>query len=382
MPWLETSPMDLRESFVTEQQHGLYSMRELCERYGISRKTGYKWVERFVAGGRAALGDRSHAPHHCPHRIPADVAALLCAARAAHRSWGPAKLIAWLARRHPTRHWPATSTVGDLLAREGLVAPRRRRHRPPHPGGGPLTTVAPNDLWTVDFKGQFKTGDGRYCYPLTLADQHTRYLLACQALRATQGGLARPVLERAFRTYGLPRAIRSDNGAPFATAGLHGLSPLSVWWMRLGIQHQRIRPGHPQQNGAHERMHKTLKAETTRPPRGTLAAQQHAFNTFRQLYNAERPHAALANHPPASHYTPSPRSYPARLPPLEYPGHFLVKRITTAGTFRFKDRLLFLGRALTQQPIGLEESADGVWSLFFGPLLVAKLDEHDYRIRS
>jgi transposase InsO family protein len=382
MPWLESALVDLRESFVTEHQRGLYSMRELCERCGISRKTGYKWVDRFAAGGRAALADRSHAPHHCPHRISEVLSGLLCAARQAHPTWGASKLIAYLARRYPALRWPAASTASDLLARRGLVRPRRRRPRVPHPGLTPLTPVGPNDLWTIDYKGQFKTGDGRYCYPLTVADQASRYLLACQALRSTQRLYARQVLERVFRTYGLPSAIRSDNGVPFVTTGLHGLSALSVWWMRLGIQHQRILPAHPQQNGAHERMHKTLKAETTRPPGGTLAAQQRAFTAFRQLYNAERPHAALHNDPPEVHYRPSPRPYPARLPPLEYPGHFLVKRITPAGTFRFKNRLLFLGRALTHQPIGLTETDDGLWSIYLGAVLVAKLDEHDYRIRT
>ena len=382
MPWLETVPMEQRERFVTECQRGLYDKSELCARYGISRKTGYKRLARFAAGGRAALEDRSHAPHVCPHRIPEAVATLLCAARTAHPSWGPAKLLDWLAARHPTLAWPAISTAGDLLARRGLVPHRRRRRPlPEHPGVVPPTTAAPNDLWTVDFKGQFRTRDGVYCYPLTLADQHTRYLLACQGLRSTKGRAARVVLEWAFRTYGLPRAIRSDNGVPFATTGIHGLSQLNVWWLRLGIQHQRILPGQPQQNGAHERMHRTLKAEAIRPPRGSLAAQQRAFNSFRTLYNTERPHTALGGQPPASQYVGSPRVYPEQLPALEYPGHFLVKRVTNAGTFRFKDRLLFIANALKQHHIGLEESDSGIWSIYLGAVLLARLDERDYIIR-
>ena len=381
MPWLETSPVDERERFIADQRRGLYTMTELSARYGISRKSGYKWLDRFEEGGRAALHDQSRAPHHCPHRIPAAVAQLICAARRAHPSWGPEKLLDWLEPRYPAFARPAVSTAGDLLARRGLVKKRPRRRPHQHPGVVPLTTTAPNDLWTADFKGHFRTRDGLYCYPLTIADQHTRYLLACQGLRSTKGRGVRPVFEHAFRTFGLPQAIRTDNGVPFATCGIHGLSQLNVWWLQLGIQHQRILPAHPQQNGAHERMHKTLKADAIRPPRGSLAAQQRAFNTFRALYNDERPHESLGGRPPAALYRTSPRPFPEQLPPLEYPGHFLVKRITNAGTFRFKHRLLFIANALKQHHIGLEEVDDGIWSIYFGSVLLARLDEHDYIIR-
>jgi transposase InsO family protein len=381
MPWLETSPVEQRERFIADHRRSLYTMSELCERYSISRKSGYKWLDRFEQGGRAALPDRSRAPLHCPHRIPTATAQLICAARRAHPSWGPRKLLDWLTPRHPKIAWPAASTAGDLLVRRGLVKKRRRRRPHYHPGVVPPTTTGPNDLWTTDFKGHFRTRDGLYCYPLTLADQHSRYLLACQGLLSTKGyGVRRP-LEHAFRTFGLPLAIRTDNGVPFATTGIHGLSQLNVWWMRLGIQHQRILPAHPQQNGAHERMHKTLKAEAIRPPRGSLAAQQRAFNSFRTIYNEERPHEHLAGCTPASVYRPSPRPYPEKLPPLEYPGHFIVKRITNAGTFRFKHRLLFIANALKQHHIGLEEVEDGIWSVYFGRVLLARLDERDYVIR-
>jgi putative transposase len=221
----------------------------------------------------------------------------------------------------------------------------------------PIRTVEPNDLWTADFKGHFRTRDGVYCYPLTVADQHTRYLLACQGLLSTKGVGVRPIFDRLFREYGLPAAIRTDNGVPFATTGIHGLSQLNVWWLRLGIQHQRSRPASPQDNGAHERMHKTLKAEATRPPRATLAPQQRAFNRFRAEYNTERPHQFLKGATPGSRYRSSPRPYAGTLPPLEYPGHFIVKRITNAGTFRFKTRLLFVAKSLQQHTIGLEEVA-------------------------
>jgi putative transposase len=313
---------------------------------------------------------------------PPEVAAVICAARRQHPSWGPAKLLAWLRPRQPALDWPAVSTAGDLLARRGLVKKRRRRRHYQHPGVVPPTTIQPNDFWTADFKGHFRTRDGVSCYPLTIADQHTRFLLECHGLLSTETATARPVFERVFRAYGLPRAIRTDNGVPFATTGIHGLSQLNVWWLRLGIQHQRILPAQPQQNGAHERMHKPLKGDAIRPPRSTLVTQQRAFNAFRRLYNDERPHAALQDRPPATLYRPSPRAYAGALPPVEYPGHFLVKRVTNAGTIRLKHRLLFIANALKQHPVGLEEVDDGIWSLHFCHVLLGRVDERDYIIRA
>lgn len=378
MPWLETDAMTQRLEFVFEAHRGLYTMRELCARYGISRANGYKWVDRFGNEGRRGLVDRSRAPHTCPHRIPDAVQAELLALKRAHPTWGPRKLRDILREREPGVVWPAASTIGDLFRRHGLVRKRRRRRPTQHPGVVPPTTEAPNDLWTADFKGHFRTGDGLYCYPLTLADQHTRYLLACQGLARIEGKGARAVLTEAFRTYGLPRAIRTDNGVPFATTALHGISTLNVWWMQLGIQHQRIRPASPQENGAHERMHRTLKAETLRPPRRTRRAQQVVFNRFRRAYNEERPHEHLRGKPPARAYHASPRPYPERLPPIEYPGHYLVKRVTNAGTIRFKRKLLFLAKPLKQLPVGLEEVGDGIWSIHFNRVLLARFDEREY----
>lgn len=385
MPWLETSSMEQRERFIADDRRGLYPRAERCARYGISRKTGYKWLAHYHEEGRRGRQDRSHAPHRCPHRITEELAELLVKARRQHPDWGPGKLLDWLGPRHPEIEeaaWPAVSTVGDLLVREGLVKKRRRRRPPQHPGVVPPTTTAPNDLWTTDFKGQFPTGDGIWCYPLTIGDQHTRYLLACKGLPHIKGRGARPVFEHTFRAFGLPRAIRTDNGVPFATCGIHGLSQFNVWWMRLGIPHQRIRPASPQENGAHERMHRTLKAGACRPPRANLAAQQRAFNRFRTLYNEQRPHDYLGGRTPGSCYTASPRPYPERLPPLESPGHFLVKRVTNAGTFRLKHKLLFIATALKQQEIGLEETDDGIWSIFFGTVLLGKVDEREMLIRA
>ena len=375
MPWLETVPMEERARFIDDHRLGFYTMTELCARYAVSRKTGYKWLDRYDGGGRPALHDRSRAPHCCPHKITDAVAQLLLAARRQHPDWGPEKLLQWLAPRHPAVVWPAISTAGDLLARHGLVKKRRRRRPTQHPGVVPPTTHAPNDLWATDFKGQFRTGDRIYCYPLTVTDQHTRFLLACHGLLSTRGAGVRPIFDRLFREYGLPRAMRTDNGVPFASTSLHGLTPLNVWWLRLGVQHQRILPAHPQQNGAHERMHKTLKQGAIRPPRATLASQQRAFNRFRQEYNEERPHQFLRGRTPSALYHPSPRAYTGALPVLEYPGHFLVKRVTNAGTIRFKTRLLYLSTALKAHRIGLEEVADGNWSLYFCNVLLGPIDE-------
>jgi putative transposase len=383
MPWKESVAMDERLRFVRDALSDRFTMSELCARYGVSRRIGYKWLARYDAEGRRGLTDRSRAPHHCPHKTPSTLTELLVAERTKHPHWGARKLLQVLRTHHPqTRSWPAPSTVADLLARRGLVQRRRRRRAPVHPGVVRPTTAAPNDLWTADFKGQFRTGDGEYCYPLTIADQHTRFLLMCRGLLSTQTVTARPVFERTFREFGLPLAIRTDNGVPFATQALHGLSFLNVWWMRLGIVHQRIRPGCPQENGAHERMHRTLKRQAIKPVRASCTAQQRNFDAFRREYNCERPHERLNQQTPASHYRPSPRPYPERLPAPEYPGHFLVKKITTGGTFRFRHRLLYLASPLVNQHIGLEETDDGIWSIYFYATLLATFDEHDYIITS
>lgn len=382
MPWREMRPMDQRKEFVREYRRGLYTMTELAERYGISRKTGYALVRRVEELGVAGLQPQSRRPHTSPHQTPDHVAALLVDAKRKHPAWGPAMLLDWLRPRHrEIRGWPAVSTAGAILKREGLVQARRKRSPRTHPGVVDPFTEVPNDLWTADFKGQFRTQDQIYCYPLTIADQHTRFLLSCHGLWSVKGEEARPVFERAFREYGLPRAIRTDNGPPFVTRALCGLSHLNVWWMRLGIQHQRIRPASPQENGAHERMHRTLKREAIRPPRATMRAQQRAFDAFRTEYNDERPHTHHGGRPPASQYEPSPREYPSRLPDLEYDGHYMVKRVTPVGTFRFKTKLLFIANALRGYRIGLDEEADGVWSIYFGSILLAKLDERDMIIR-
>lgn len=374
--------MDERLRFVRDAQRDRFTMTELCARYGVSRRIGYKWIARYEAEGQRGLADRTHVPHHFPHKIQAALEELLIAERIAHPHWGARKLLAVLARRHGrTKHWPAASTVADLLSRRGLVHKRRSRRASVYPGVVRPVTTEPNDLWTADFKGQFRTGDGRYCYPLTIADLHTRYLLACRGVLSTQTVTAKPIFERAFRTFGLPLAIRTDNGVPFATQAIHGLSYLNVWWMRLGILHQRSRPGCPQDNGAHERMHRTMKRQAIKPVRASCTAQQRNFDAFQHEYNEKRPHERLEQQTSASQYQHSRRPYPERLPAVEYPAHFQVKKINTAGTFRFQHRLLYLANALVDQPIGLEETDDGIWAIHLSTILLATFDERDYIIR-
>jgi putative transposase len=381
MPWRETSPMEERIRFVTDCRSGMYEMKELCERYGISRKTGYKWMDRFEAEGASGLHDRSRAPHHCEHRMSAAVREALLEARHRHPTWGPRKLRTWLERRRPRVAWPAPSTVGDLLRREGLVADRRRRpRREPHPGPPQVDAHAPNDLWAADYKGQFPTLDRVWCYPLTLLDHVSRRCLALQALRSTEGPGAQEVFERAFRDGGLPLLILTDNGAPFVAArGLHGLTKLSVWWIRLGIRPVRTEPASPEQNGAHERFHRTLKAETTQPPAATPSAQQRRFNHFRTIYNEERPHEALAGDTPDSRWRPSPRPYPERLDPPEYPPHYAKRIVSSQGSVYFRWRPRYLSSALAGQWVGLHEVDDGIWSVCLCNQELVRWDERDMK---
>ena len=380
MPWSETTPMDERLQFVADVRRGSEEMSVLCRRYGVSRTTGYKWLARYEGEGAAGLRERSHRPHACPHATAPDAVDALCELRRRHPTWGPKKLRAILARRRPALLLPAPSTAAALLKRAGLVTSPRRRRTPGHPGRPTAPMDAPNAVWTADFKGEFKTRDGAYCYPLTVCDGYSRYLLACRALPSTAAAGARPVFERLFREHGLPLRIRSDNGVPFATIALGRLSALSVWWVRLGVLPDLIEPSSPQQNGRHERMHRTLKAEATRPPEAHLRAQQRRFDAFRAEYDAERPHEALGQRPPADLYAPSPRPYPARLPALEYPAHCEVRRVSRNGGVRWHNRWVNVSHVLAEEYVAFEEVGDGLWSVAFGPLLLGRFDERALRI--
>lgn len=380
MPWDEATRMTQRARFVLALADYRYTMTELCERYGISRKTGYKWAQRY-RGDLRNLEDQSRAPKSCPHRTAQEVGERVIALRQDHPHWGARKLLACLKKRHPEVDWPCASTLGEILKREGLVGPQRRPRRQwRHPGRAPLQTEAPNAVWSSDFKGQFRTGDGRLCYPLTVADGFSRFLLAVQGLDTVAGAQAWPVFERLFREYGLPEAIRTDNGSPFASSSVGGLSRLSVRWIKLGIRPDRIEPGHPEQNGRHERMHRTLKQETARPPAADGAAQQNRFDRFRQDYNQQRPHEALGQRTPAELYTRSARAYPGRVPEPEYPGHFEVRYVHRGGEIQWQGKYLFVSEALAGEHVGLEEVDEGIWAVYFAEVLLARFDERERKL--
>lgn len=380
MPWKETGPMDQRMQFIADYLRQSLNMSELCQLYGVSRKTGYKWIERYLAHGPQGLEDHSRRPGSHPNQTPEEIIEALIQVRQRHPSWGAKKLLVIVEKRHPEWALPARSTVCEMLSRRGLVPQKRRRRVIGHPGKPSTQVLAPNDLWCVDFKGQFKTGDGLYCYPLTVTDDYSRYLLGCQGLTGTRVAEARPVFTRLFKEYGLPTRIRSDNGVPFATTTLARLSMLSAWWVRLGILPELIEPGKPQQNGRHERMHKTLKAETTRPPAANRQAQQRKFNHFRKEFNEERPHEALDMATPASIYVPSRREMPNRLPPLEYPDRFEIRYVSYNGGIRWNKGWVNVSITCAGEYVGLEEIDDGVWNVYFGPLKLGRLLERHMRI--
>ena len=372
--------MDQRVQFIADYQRGVFDIAELTRRYGISRKTAYKWIERYEIGGPAELVDRSRRPAHCPHRTPPAIIAALLEVRRHHPTWGAKKLLKVVATRQPTWTLPARSTVCDLLDRAGLITAPGRRRVPTHPGRPLIPMTAPNGTWTADFKGQFKTRNGVYCYPLTVVDGFSRYLLACHGLLSTAIATARPIFLHLFQAYGLPGIIRTDNGVPFATTALGRLSTLSVWWIRLGILPELIAPASPQQNGRHERMHRTLKAEATRPPSGNLQAQQVRFNRFRHEYNDDRPHEALDQETPGSVYQPSPRALPQTLAPLEYPGHFEVRLVSRNSGIRWKKHWVCVTHTLAGEYVELEAVDDGPWDVYFGPVKLGRMNERILRI--
>lgn len=373
MPWRTTCPMDERTQFIAAWLAHEESMSELCQRFGISRKTGYKVLGRYAADGPASLRERSHATHRQPHAIAEAVQQAILELRGTHPYWGPRKLRAWLARRRPEHSWPAASTIGAVLQRHGLTRPRRRRLRAAPSRMGPPAT-GPNEVWAADFKGWFRTGDQQRCDPLTISDVYSRYLLCCHVVAALGEAAVRPVFEATFREYGLPRAIRTDNGSPFASLAAGGLSRLAVWWIRLGIWPERIAPAHPEQNGRHERLHRTLKQETTQPPQATGPDQQRAFDRFQTIYNHERPHEALGQQPPAAWYHPSRRAYPDHLPAVEYAARCLVRRTHPNGDIKWLGRRVFISQAVAGELLGLEEIADGCWRVNFGPVELGWLD--------
>ena len=376
MPWKASSVVDERMRFVLEQERGVHTMTELCEAYHITRETGYYWLRRYQQGGLDALVDRDRAPRQHPNQTPEEIEEAVLALRRAHMSWGPRKLKRVLERKQGQRPWPAASTIGGMVAREGLVVRRRKRRRAP-PYTEPFASAdAPNRVWCADFKGWFRTGDGERIDPLTITDASSRYLVRCQQVEKADGERVRAVFESAFRECGLPEAIRTDNGAPFASRAVAGLSRLAVWWMKLGIVPERIAAGHPEQNGRHERMHRTLKQETASPPAATRRAQQRAFDRFRREYNDERPHEALGLETPSAVYQPSARVYPARVPEPEYGNALKVRRVQQWGQFHWKHQHVFLSETLIGESVGLLPVDDRFYTVYFAAFPIARFDSH------
>lgn len=380
MPWKETCPMNERIEFIGLYRRAEWSMAELCREFGISRKTGYKWVRRFRRQGLEGLADHSRSPRRHPHAVPQDIVEQIVAFRRCHPQWGPDKLRTRLLRLHPRISWPAVSTCGEILKRHGLVVPRRRTRRTP-PYTAPFQgSRQPNDVWCADFKGWFRTGDGARCDPFTLTDSYSRYLLRCQAVRHPDYDHVKPLFDAAFREYGLPRAIRTDNGPPFASRTLAGLSRLAVEWIKLGIVPERIDPGQPAQNGRHERMHRTLKEATAAPPCRSLRQQQFAFDRFRQEYNEERPHQALRNQTPAEVFCPSPRRYPLRIPDVTYPRGTVTRHIRAQGEFRWHGRQVFLSETLVGEDVAFIPIAGQRWQIRWGQMNLAVYHEKNGRV--
>ena len=382
MPWKVSGALEQRVRFVLDHESGLYSMAELCSRFGISRQCGYKWVERYRREGLAGLQDVSRAPRHSPHRTDRATEELLIDMRRSQPTWGSRKIIARLEKMYPQlkRQLPAASTVDDLYRRSGLLHSKRRKKRFEEVVRVPLEANAPNDVWSADFKGEFRLANGSYCYPFTVSDAFSRFLIGCQGEPSTASLGVRNALQRAFHEYGLPKAIRTDNGLPFVGHGRSGLSQLSVWWIKLGIRHQRIAPGRPDQNGRHERMHRTLKAEATRPPESSFDAQQKRFDAFIREYNHERPHEALKQQTPDTFYQRSDRVYEGEVPPPDYPGLYEKRKVDGKGHLKFKGMSWFIAHPLSGETVGLVEIDDDTWAVYLYSCEIARLNPKSGKI--
>ena len=380
MPWKETCTMDQKVKMIGDWLSNEYTITELSEMYEVSRKTIYKWVRRYGAKGPPGLLERSKAPKYHPNTTPLEIAREIVASKLRHQRWGPKKVVAWLEEHCSEGRWPAASTAGGILKREGLVRPRRRKHRTP-PYIKPFNQChRPNALWSADFKGQFRTGDGELCYPLTIFDNYSRYILSCHGLSHPTLEESRPWFESVFKECGLPEAIRTDNGAPFASVGLGGLSKLSAWFIKLGIKPERIKPGHPEENGRHERMHRSLKEATASPPRGDIKEQQKALDEFVKDHNFERPHEALGQKTPASFYRPSMRAYPTEVPKVEYHGDVIVRQVRHNGEIRWKGEFIYVSEALAGDPVALKQKEEHLWEIRFSSYPLGILNELTMKI--
>jgi len=372
--------MEEKLRFLFEYELGERTMSELCQRYEIARETGYVWLRRYRHAGVAGLVQHSRAAHGHGNQTPEDIEQMVLELRQAHMRWGPRKLQWVLQRDEPGRRWPAASTIGTLLKRAGLVVARKKRWRTA-PYSEPLAHAEEaNRVWCADFKGWFRTADGQRIDPLTISDARSRYLLRCQAVEKTDTARVQAIFEAAFREYGMPQAIRTDNGPPFASRAVAGLSRLAVWWIKLGIVPERIAAGHPEQNGRHERMHRTLKQETAQPPAANQREQQRTLDRFRQQYNEVRPHEALEMQTPAAIYQPSARPFPASLPEPDYPKDMLVRSVRPHGHFRWKKYDVFLSEILWGERVGLLPEDDRWFTIYFAQLPLARFDSRKLQV--
>jgi putative transposase len=385
VPWRESSPMSERLAFVQACLDRRKRIVEICSEFGISEKTGHKLLKRFRAEGIEGLRDKSHARRTQSHRMASDVAERIIALRRKYPLYGPAMLRDWLLQHEPEIHWPAASSIGELLKRANLIRSKRRHQSPDHQTlfNSRTRALEPNTVWTADFKGQFRLrkGSGAYCYPLTVLDLHTHYLLGCKALETTSVPPVRQAFVRLFREYGLPLVLRTDNGIPFAQPNALGrLGALAFWWVRLGIRPEHITPARPSENGAHERFHRTLKAAATKPASESLSAQQRRFDVFRSEYNNDRPHQSLPEHrPPAHLYTLSSRSYPSRPPALVYPESSHVRLVDQNGHIKWRNQSLFLSSNLAGAYVCLSEGDDDIFTIAYGSLALGDFDGNTSR---
>ena len=353
-----------RENFIRDYRLDYYTVSELAQRFGVSRKTAYKWIGRWEEHGADGLEEQSRRPQGCPWQTPQEIREELIRLREAKPSRGPWKLLTMIERKHPQWQLPAISTAARILKQAGLTKSKGRGRRA-HPGCPKHRAAEPNDIWAADYKGQFLLKNRLYCYPLTVSDLYSRYLLGCEGHEAISLEKTMGYFLLLFREYGLPCRIRTDNGVPFASNALARLSRLGVWFIKLGIYVELIEPGQPQQNGIHERMHRTLKAEATIPPASSMKGQQRKFDAFRTEFNTERPHEALGMKCPAEVYQRSNRQMPNRIEPYDYPGHYQVRKVSRAGTIRMQNNQFFLSSTLIEEYVGLEEVDDGVYDVFF-----------------
>ena len=381
MPWTETCCMDERVRFVTAARTGWWSVSELCREYGISRKTGYKWLRRADAEGLSSLADRSRARHSQEHRIPDDVRDALLKLRRRRPNRGPKKLLVELRRQLPDARLPSLSLASEIIRQAGLAKPVKKRRRLKHGTGGLGGDDVPNGVWATDYKGQHRLKSKSYCYPLTVSDSCSRFLLACRAHRQISGMYSMLVFRNLFRTHGVPEHIRSDNGVPFASTGAGRLTDLSVFWIDQGIKLQRITPGRPQQNGRHERIHRTLKESTLMPLAATLTAQQRRYDRFRDEYNFDRPSEALEMQCPGDVYEPSSRAYVEDPPDPEYPSEYLVRRVQKNGSIKLMGKRIFISECLRRRDVGLLEIDDGHWRVYYRHHPVGAVDTTAKNVR-